>query len=435
MKIAIFATVRSSSRFRVRASLVVVPLLGLLPAAAGPARAHTQPKAKVAFHVQPHARKSIGTCRIPADGGRSPLDVPCVALEPYGYDHVGYDAYLIVVGARPGPGLGGVQCGVAYDGRVAKGIDVFGWEPCVDQEYRGTGEEGIWPASGSGNMMLWLTATNCQRHVVPGHENEGVHAVAGAFYVYAYGADTLRITPDLSRPVLPELAVVDCAPVLTELQEAAVGTAIFGEAGKGCNPCLGPCAPEPDCEVAPTLIDFGDVPTAQFREATFRIMNHGPGVLRGIVEGGCFYDFRVGDGKGFYTLEPGETHMVKVYFFPIFSVVRECEIHVANLCRPVLLRGRAIPPSSHRGPEDGIAVLGSPRGGSQTVRFRLAEPSSAALTVYDVSGRVVRRVLDEVLPAGDGQRSWDAGDLPSGVYFYHLEAGAESFTLKFVLVR
>jgi flagellar hook assembly protein FlgD len=58
------------------------------------------------------------------------------------------------------------------------------------------------------------------------------------------------------------------------------------------------------------------------------------------------------------------------------------------------------------------------------------EGSSVRLQVFDVSGRMVRNVLDEVRPAGLHTTSWDlrgesGGSVPSGIYFYRLQVGAE----------
>jgi flagellar hook assembly protein FlgD len=62
------------------------------------------------------------------------------------------------------------------------------------------------------------------------------------------------------------------------------------------------------------------------------------------------------------------------------------------------------------------------------------------LAVVDVTGRVVRVLLDGEAPAGSNRVVWDgrsdAGDrLASGVYFFRLDAGEQSRTLKTTLLR
>jgi hypothetical protein len=57
-----------------------------------------------------------------------------------------------------------------------------------------------------------------------------------------------------------------------------------------------------------------------------------------------------------------------------------------------------------------------------------------------VAGRLVRVLVDGVRPAGRYVELWDGRDadgraVASGVYFYRLDAGAYSRTLKMVLAR
>jgi hypothetical protein len=64
----------------------------------------------------------------------------------------------------------------------------------------------------------------------------------------------------------------------------------------------------------------------------------------------------------------------------------------------------------------------------------------AALVVYDVSGRVVRRLLDEPVAPGSHTVVWDGrtdegSKVASGCYFYALEAGEEFRSGKVLVVR
>ena len=67
----------------------------------------------------------------------------------------------------------------------------------------------------------------------------------------------------------------------------------------------------------------------------------------------------------------------------------------------------------------------NPFNPSTTLVFSLPAAGWVKLTVYDVSGRRVRTLVDGLMVAGEHQLSWDgrddhATDLPSGVYFAHL---------------
>ncbi|NOX37747.1 MAG: T9SS type A sorting domain-containing protein [Calditrichaeota bacterium] len=57
-----------------------------------------------------------------------------------------------------------------------------------------------------------------------------------------------------------------------------------------------------------------------------------------------------------------------------------------------------------------------------TIAFSLPVRSRVRLEVYDVLGREVARLVDGVKPAGRYEVSFDATQLPSGVYIYRLHA-------------
>jgi hypothetical protein len=67
--------------------------------------------------------------------------------------------------------------------------------------------------------------------------------------------------------------------------------------------------------------------------------------------------------------------------------------------------------------------------------FSLPHEEKVKLTVYDATGRVVRQLVYAILPAGTHRVQWDGRNnrgilLPSGVYFYRLEAGIYQETRK-----
>ena len=75
-----------------------------------------------------------------------------------------------------------------------------------------------------------------------------------------------------------------------------------------------------------------------------------------------------------------------------------------------------------------------------SLHFVMPEAGDADLTIYDVSGRVVRRLVSGALPAGPRDVSWDGTDdegreVASGVYFARFAAGAVTASTKMVLVR
>ena len=69
------------------------------------------------------------------------------------------------------------------------------------------------------------------------------------------------------------------------------------------------------------------------------------------------------------------------------------------------------------------------------IAFDLAAPLHARLTVYDVRGREIARLVDASLSAGTHRARFDATRLPAGTYIVRLEAGGERRTVQAVVVR
>jgi hypothetical protein len=69
------------------------------------------------------------------------------------------------------------------------------------------------------------------------------------------------------------------------------------------------------------------------------------------------------------------------------------------------------------------------------IRFTLPEPSHVTLKLYDVKGSLVMTIVDEDMPAGVHQEVLDAGDIPSGVYFYRIRAGGFTQAKKLVVLK
>lgn len=77
----------------------------------------------------------------------------------------------------------------------------------------------------------------------------------------------------------------------------------------------------------------------------------------------------------------------------------------------------------------------NPFNPATTLSFVLDHSSFVSLKIYDVFGREVRTLINEYQPEGYKSMTFDAGNLPSGVYFYRLRAGAFSETKKMLLLR
>ena len=77
----------------------------------------------------------------------------------------------------------------------------------------------------------------------------------------------------------------------------------------------------------------------------------------------------------------------------------------------------------------------NPFNPTTTIRFFVQNETKAHIGVYDVAGRMVRILLDEVIGAGGHEMTFDAGGLPSGTYLVRLQSGSRIATRKIVLIR
>lgn len=77
----------------------------------------------------------------------------------------------------------------------------------------------------------------------------------------------------------------------------------------------------------------------------------------------------------------------------------------------------------------------NPFNPSTTLSFVICHLSFITLKVYDVLGREVTTLVNEEKPAGTYEIKWNATNLPSGVYFYKIQAGSFIETKKMILVK
>ena len=74
------------------------------------------------------------------------------------------------------------------------------------------------------------------------------------------------------------------------------------------------------------------------------------------------------------------------------------------------------------------------------IAYRIPEETAVRLSVYDVTGQLVQRLVDGVQGPGQYRVVWDARDVAgrevaSGIYLYRLEAGSAQMARKMLLVR
>jgi hypothetical protein len=216
-----------------RAAAVVVLLQVQAPAIAG-----AGPNQEAAFLVHltdPVAKNPCGLASNPPG---------CSGINDRGLIDRDYYAYVIVGNLHAGAGLYGARFGIAYDGAPESGVDVYSWTRCSDGlDFPVAG----WPDAGGGNYVAWL---DC--HTV---SDEGM-AVAGYFFLLAYGPDEIQVTP---HPLLGT-SVSDCLineDVITMGVRNPFGWATFSADAStgGSSPCG---LDNGSCHISgPTGVDMG----------------------------------------------------------------------------------------------------------------------------------------------------------------------------------
>ncbi len=77
----------------------------------------------------------------------------------------------------------------------------------------------------------------------------------------------------------------------------------------------------------------------------------------------------------------------------------------------------------------------NPFNPTTTIQYSLTQPETVNLSVFNLAGELVTTLVNGEVVAGTHTAEFDATKLPSGVYFYTLNAGNFSQTKKMVLVK
>jgi len=105
-------------------------------------------------------------------------------------------------------------------------------------------------------------------------------------------------------------------------------------------------------------------------------------------------------------------------------------------------QGRSVQPGAGDAPVAGLRPsFPNPFNPETTITYAVGEPARVFLGVYDVSGKLVRTLVDDVRDPGRiHEARWngknDTGDgLPSGVYFLRITTDSLTATEKVVLLK
>jgi uncharacterized delta-60 repeat protein len=77
----------------------------------------------------------------------------------------------------------------------------------------------------------------------------------------------------------------------------------------------------------------------------------------------------------------------------------------------------------------------NPFNPSTTIKYSIPSESKVKISVYDLLGKEISNLVDEILKAGEYEVIFDASAYASGIYFYKLDAGNTKEIRKMILIK
>jgi hypothetical protein len=91
--------------------------------------------------------------------------------------------------------------------------------------------------------------------------------------------------------------------------------------------------------------------------------------------------------------------------------------------------------SADAGATDDLSSYPNPFNPSTRIEYRVKTDGMVSLKVYDIIGREVAVLVNELKEPGVYSVAWDASRLPSGIYFTRLESAGKTIVRKLMLVK
>mgnify|MGYP001021889305 CR=1 FL=1 len=77
----------------------------------------------------------------------------------------------------------------------------------------------------------------------------------------------------------------------------------------------------------------------------------------------------------------------------------------------------------------------NPFNPATNIKFSLKHAGKVELSVYNIAGQLVRKLVDKEMEAGYLSVLFEADDLNSGLYFYKLKSGKTELSRKMLIVK
>ena len=69
------------------------------------------------------------------------------------------------------------------------------------------------------------------------------------------------------------------------------------------------------------------------------------------------------------------------------------------------------------------------------IEYQLNKASNVNISIYDLNGGLVEKILDVYQTAGNHKLNWDAHSLASGMYIIKLNVGSISYSNNVILLK
>ncbi len=203
--------------------------------------------------------------------------------------------------------------------------------------------------------------------------------------------------------------------------------------------------PIPIIAVESDTIDFGEVTVGSESELPIVISNIGNGELN-VVDVFYFDSWFDVQYEGAFSINPGESHSIPVVFRPTSARSTSMDVRIIsndpeNRITHVFLVGAGIEENSVD-PEPKptpvqfhVSAYPNPFNNVTQIIFGVENSSLTSVGVTDVNGQMVDILYNGVPGIGNHSVSWNATELPAGVYFIQLQSGMRMISKKIVLLK
>jgi hypothetical protein len=201
----------------------------------------------------------------------------------------------------------------------------------------------------------------------------------------------------------------------------------------------------PDIAISPSAITFGSITVGDSLDWKLLIMNNGvaPLSISSITLQSPSSDFQVGSFVG--SIPADSFEVVRIRFRPTQPNQTYANTLVIQSNDPD--EGTVNLSLSGSSGTTGVASqtlpdkfelfqnYPNPFNPSTTISYQLSTTELVSLKVFDILGREITTLANEVKTPGKHSAMWDAADFPSGVYFYRFTAESRTELRRMMLIK